>query len=473
MDILTKIITYITSFIIALSPTTKYVEGVVGQPRSFLPHQTVTQDDKTVSSLIYRGMFKYDIYGTLIPDLAENWTVSDEGMVYTIKLKDNQYWTDGTKITSDDILYTSFKVSFLSDVATDKVDELTVRYVLPNKFSPFLSLLTVGIMKNGSEENYNHLRPVTNGMYRILEIKKNGPVISEIVLLSSNSKQNIQKIVFKYYSNESEVVTAAKLGEIDAFIGTENYQLSNFEAHNFPLQGVYYALFFNLRNEKLQDVGLRKSLRKALDLENISADIGIPVEGVISKSLFTDDSINFNEYDELYFSDIAIDDLEITIPDLPNHREVAKRVKDVWEGKFKINVEIKRIDPNKINENVLKTRNFEILLYGQEVGRDPDRYVYWHSTQKDHPSLNLSGFEHVRADRALEEGRNEIDDEARVVHYHEFQEVVHDQVPAVFLYHPYVKYYVSRYIEGMGQKYTFTRADRFLDISNWKILKTN
>ena len=54
----------------------------------------------------------------------------------------------------------------------------------------------------------------------------------------------------------------------------------------------------------------------------------------------------------------------------------------VWEDKLGINVAIKKGKPETFVEEVINARDFEILLYGQEVGRDPDRYVLWHSTQK-------------------------------------------------------------------------------------------
>ena len=125
-------------------------------------------------SLVYRCLFKYDIYGGTVPDLAETWQVSDDGLVYTIKLKDNQLWTNGKKINSDDLIYTSFKVTDLSGVATDKVDDMTVRYTLPNKYSPFLSLLTVGIMPQDSEENNDPLHPITSGDFRVAGNERSG-----------------------------------------------------------------------------------------------------------------------------------------------------------------------------------------------------------------------------------------------------------------------------------------------------------
>src|SRR3990167_5548418 len=98
MRLFNQILIFLYSFILAILPTSTYVEGVVGQPKSFLPHQAVTQADRTISNLIFRGLFKYDIYGSLIPDLADTWTVSDNGTVYTITLKDKQYWSDSQKI---------------------------------------------------------------------------------------------------------------------------------------------------------------------------------------------------------------------------------------------------------------------------------------------------------------------------------------------------------------------------------------
>ena len=81
MYFLQKLVISIISFFIAILPTTKYTEGVVGQPSSFLPSQAITQTDKTISALIYRGLFKYDIYGVLQPDLADTWQISEDGLL--------------------------------------------------------------------------------------------------------------------------------------------------------------------------------------------------------------------------------------------------------------------------------------------------------------------------------------------------------------------------------------------------------
>ncbi len=473
MNFLTHIIFVINTFWLGISPTVNdYTEGVVGQPNSFLPSQTVNKIDNTISRMIYRGLFEYDIYGTLIPDLAETWSISEDGLVYTIKLKDKQYWSNGKQINADDLIYTSYKVSNLAGVATDRVDDLTVRYTLPNKYSPFLNLLTVGVMPDESEEKMDQLNPISSGPFKVARVERSGPVIKQIVLVHEKPELDIRRLSFRCYANENEILTAAKLGEIDGFVSDQEYSIDNFEKFNLPLQGVYYALFFNLRDEKYQDVKLRDNLLAALDIDQLIYEKGIRVQGPISRSSFTDKSIDFDGSADISadYKDLT---LRITVPDIKAHKKMAENIAHIWEDKFGLEVKTIEIASDKIVDEAINPRNFEILFYGQEVDRDPDRYINWHSTQKDAPGLNLSGFEQVRADRALEEGRNEPDQAKRVTHYNEFQKVVVETTPAIFLYHPFSKHYISKYIEGVGDKYTFTTGDRFLDFINWKHVKTN
>ncbi|MCA9308735.1 ABC transporter substrate-binding protein, partial [candidate division WWE3 bacterium] len=414
-------------------------------------------------------LFKYDIFGSLVPDLAESWEIQEDGLVYQIKIKEGITWSDGTPITTDDLIYTAFKIPDLQVVITDKVDSRTIRYTLPNKYSPFLSLLTNPVMKNNTEENDDPLMPISSGEYKIVNISKDGPITKSVTLATEKNEQ-IKKLTFRYYSNDDELLTGAKLGEIDGFILNDQIKLQNFELYRFPTQGVYYSLIFNLRNENVENAEFRKKMQQVLDIEDLIAPYGILAQGPISRNLYTDGAINFNPYDKDILEDIPINPVTITVPNITQHKQLAERIKDAWEDKLGLVVEIQKVDPERIQDTIIVNRDFEILLYGQETGRDPDRYAYWHSTQKDYPGLNLSGFEQVRADRSLEEGRNVIESTTRRVHYGEFQNAIMENTPAIFLYHPYQNYYVTKRISGIGDKYTFNLADRFLDFENWRFL---
>lgn len=450
-------------------PTKTFVEGVVGQPSSFLPSKVSTETDKSVSRLLYRGLFKYDNFGTLIPDLAETWTTSDEGLVYTISIKDNQYWSDGSEINANDLLYTAFKSPNLSGVATDKIDDLTVRYTLPNKFSPFLSLLTLGVMKNGSEENYKGFYTPSSGPFKVASVKQKGDLIKRVILVNP-SALNIKQIAFRFYPNNNDLITAYKLGEIHAFLLSDNAEYKkdkNLTLYQYPVQSVYYALFFNLRNEANKDVQKRGDMEKTLNVDEVISSYGIPVEGPVSRNDYTTEKYKVSTYDKLAAFDFSANPIAIDVASTPSLIEIAQKIQTAWEDKLNTNVTVRKHPSDKIRQDIIEPRLFDILLFGQEVGRDPDRYVNWHSTQSNAPGINLSGFNNVRADRALEEGRNELDPDARRKHYDEFQKVISEQTPAIFLHHPYINYYVSDKIKGMGDKYTFTSSDRFLDFNNW------
>ncbi len=472
MNLLRSIALYIFSFVLSVLPMEKYVEGVTGQPESFLPSQAISQIDKTVSKLIYRSLFKYDIYGVLVQDLAESWELSEDGLTYTIKLKEGQKWSNGKDITSDDLIYTAFKVSDLRDIATDKVDSRTVRYTLPNRFSPFLSMLTVGVMPMDAEEKQNPLKPVSSANFRVARIKKEGPVIREIILYNSDETADIRKLYLRFYSNEDELVTAAKLGEINAFMHSEELELPRFENHKFPLQGVYYALFFNLRNEQLSDLEFRQKLVQVLPVRTLTSNCGIPVEGPISRSIYTDKSVNFYLYDEDFIPEYVGKTLNFIIPDTRKHKAMANEIEEYWENNLGLNVIVTAKDLEEIR-GIIDDRDFEVLLYGQQIGRDPDRYVNWHSTQQDLPGLNISGFSQVKADRALEEGRAVVSQQERQTHYSVFQETLMENIPVIFLYHPFVNFYVANNISEVGEKYTFNVWDRFIDFSNWKKVSLN
>ncbi|MBU0649775.1 hypothetical protein KKG63_01070, partial [Patescibacteria group bacterium] len=194
---------------------------------------------------------------------------------------------------------------------------------------------------------------------------------------------------------------------------------------------------------------------------------GIPVEGPISRSIYTNELYKTASYDSKVVADLSDQALDLEVVNTPALVEIAKMVKQEWEAKTGAEVSIYKHSQEDIRQKVIETRDFDILLYGQEVARDPDRYVNWHSTQANAPGLNLTGFENVRADRALEEGRKALEQEDRQRHYDEFQRIIDEQTPAIFLHHPFMNYYVSNRVKGIGTKYTFTMRDRFLDFNNW------
>ncbi|MFL5711349.1 MAG: ABC transporter substrate-binding protein, partial [Chloroflexota bacterium] len=83
-----------------------YREGVLGHPMSVSPLTAKTQADRDLVALVFSGLVRNGPDGTLVPDLAEHWTVDPTGTMWTFQLRDDAYWHDGEPVTSDDVAYT-------------------------------------------------------------------------------------------------------------------------------------------------------------------------------------------------------------------------------------------------------------------------------------------------------------------------------------------------------------------------------
>lgn len=162
------------------------------------------------------------------------------------------------------------------------------------------------------------------------------------------------------------------------------------------------------------------------------------------------------------------DILELTLTTVngPENQKAAEVLKEFWQNVgIKINIDL--VDPAKISREVIKTRNFDILLYGEIIGADPDPFPFWHSSQSEDPGLNLSQFQNKEADRLLVEARLSADTQLRESNYQKFQEILNKELPAIFLYSPSYTYALDRRVRGFDIKKILIPADRFNNLSEW------
>ena len=133
----------------------------------------------------------------------------------------------------------------------------------------------------------------------------------------------------------------------------------------------------------------------------------------------------------------------------------------------KINLET--INLRMIQEDYIRPRNYQALLFGEVLEADPDPFAFWHSSQKRDPGLNLSLYDNKKVDKLLEEARQILDPETREKKYKEFQELLINDLPAVFLYSPAYLYPVDTKIKGISFKNLSLPSQRFSQIENWHI----
>jgi ABC-type transport system substrate-binding protein len=147
-------------------------------------------------------------------------------------------------------------------------------------------------------------------------------------------------------------------------------------------------------------------------------------------------------------------------------QETAQLLKEQWED-IGVTVELLTYSTAELERDVIKSRNYQTLLFGEILGTIPDPFPFWHSSQIHDPGLNLSAYESDEADRLLEKARKETDDEKRAHMYAELQDVILEAFPALFLYDMNYTYIVSNDVRGIEAKVIADPSKRFSGIENW------
>jgi ABC-type transport system substrate-binding protein len=149
--------------------------------------------------------------------------------------------------------------------------------------------------------------------------------------------------------------------------------------------------------------------------------------------------------------------------------KTANLLKKQWEllG-FEIKIEV--IEEKSIFlEEIIRLRDYEMVLFGNALGSSLDPFPFWHSSQVKDPGLNLAEYENKKADSLLELARQTLDEKERKEALEKFQNILIEDAPAVFLYSPDYLYLISKEIKGFSNQVIIDPSKRFSNIEDWYI----
>ncbi len=193
----------------------------------------------------------------------------------------------------------------------------------------------------------------------------------------------------------------------------------------------------------------------------ITADITREMEEIVRASMRPDQTFYRNKKGEVL-------SLTITTVDTPEYQNAAESLALMWRA-IGVQTGVQVVQGRQISRDVLKGRKYEILLYGEIIGDDPDPYPFWHSSQTEYPGLNLAMYSDRQADKLLEDARLATDPAAREKIYHEFQDTLSKAMPAIFLYAPSYEYLIDKEVKGVDIGNAYSPADRFNSLNKWYI----
>ncbi len=501
-------------------------EGVIGFPRYINPVLAVTDSDKDISALVYAGLLRETPQGDLVPDLAESYTLSPDGKTYTFILKPSLVFADGTPLTADDVVYTiqqiqnpavkSPKFANWNGVTAAKVDDRTVTFTLPQPYSPFLENVTVGILpkriwQNTTADSFAltslNINPTGEGPYKISNIQKDSSGIPSSYELKANSryiggKPLIDTISFNFYSTEKDLETGYQNGDIDSMnsispSAAKNLELKGSKVYTAALPRVFGAFFNQIDNPVLSDSDVRQALDMSVDRDYIVNTVlqgyGTVLTGPVPERFIgKTPTATSTSYEDLVGEANTLLDkagwvkntdgirekisktgtttlaFAISTSDSDELKNVADILKSEWR-KIGVAVDIKVFEGGNLNQNVIRPRKYDALLFGQIVNRDLDLYAFWHSSQKTDPGLNIALYANPKADKLLETLRTESSKDDRIATYGQFQDILKKDIPAVFLYSPDFIYVASPEVKNIVTDTLSAPSERFNGVSSWYI----
>lgn len=500
-----------------------FTEGIIGSPRFINPILALSDADRDLISLIYSGLLKATPEGTLIEDLAESYTVSEDGLVYEFIIKESAIFHDGESVTSDDIIFTINKTldptlksaqrANWDGVLVEKIDERTVRFTLARPYAPFLQNTTLGILPEhiwsyiDSEQfpfGEANITPIGSGPYQVSRVKRDSSGIPLTYVLKSFKnyalkRPFIDKITLRFYKNETELISAFNKGAIDSINSVSPEAIAHINparVKKTPLPRIF-AVFFNQNTAQIfSNIEVRKALEVAVDKDRIIEEVfmgyGTAIDGPIpplsisrsldalsseeaprgveeAKDILARNGWNMDEELGIWVSE---DDeplqFSISTSNVPELKAVADILKETWE-EIGVKVDIKIFEAGNLNQNIIRPREYDALLFGEVIGRELDLFAFWHSSQRNDPGLNIALYANITADALLEKGRVLLDTDLRDQIYLEFEEEVKKDIPAIFLYSPDFIYIPPEHVRGISLGSVTTSGDRFLNVYKWYI----
>lgn len=495
-----------------------YSEGVTGKAENFNPIFAGSAAETTVTRLVFGSLLKYDALNKLTGDLAVSYASDEAGQVYTIKLREDARWHDGTPVQSNDVLYT---VRMIQDPATrsplasswrgvkaEALDKVTVRFTLPSPFPPFPHTLTLGILPEHvlgktppfqlRTANFNLQPDVGSGPF-VFKEARTFQDRQEVKLVRNpdyyGGEIKPERFNVEAYENYDNLVAAFRNHEMSAVGGLRPNDLTKLKNQqgvqrvNAPLQHATFA-FFKTSQPVLQDVHVRQALSIATNkkeltghLDNWFTPINLPLlkgqlgyNGALDKPDYNLAKANALLDQAGWVKDAATGmrknkenrplELNLVASSSNEYPQVAAELQRQWQ-KLGITVRTTLVKPSEFQQNVIIPHNYDILLYELAVGQDPDEYAYWHSSQAAEKGLNLSEYRSPIVDESLEGGRTRADTALRAAKYNSFLQEWLKDVPAVALYQPSYGYAYRDSVSGFKARTLVDPVDRFYNITDW------
>lgn len=458
--------------------------GFLADAKRLLPLLASDSASGDISSLIFNGLTKYDKNIKVVPDLAESWEVSPDGLQIIFHLRKGVKWHDGVEFTAEDVLFT-YRTVIDPNIPTPyssnygpveevkALDRYTVKVSYKEPYAPALESWGMGIIpkhildgKDITDEYYSR-NPVGTGPYKLKEWITGQKIVLEAFDDYFEGRPNIERYIARIIPDTATMFLELKFGGID-YMGLTPPQFKlqahteffnkYFQKFRYPAFGYTY-LGYNLLDPKFSDKRVRQALTYSINKKDIIDGVllgyGTPCTGP-----FPPESWAYNPYvkDLEYNPQKAMElfmeagwkmgtrgllekngkPFIFTVLVNQGNEARLKTAQIIKENLKKVGVEMKIrvLEWQALLHEFIDKKRFEAVIMGWGLSRDPDAYDMWHSSKTKEGEFNFISYKNDEVDRLLIEGRRNFDIEKRKKIYHRIHEILVEDQPYTFLYVP-------------------------------------
>src|SRR5215212_5876903 len=446
-------------------PGTLYV-ALEDEPPELDPNLSSAYVDRQVMASLYDKLVDINQEGEIVPMLAKSYEISDNDLVYTFHLREGIKFHDGTEFNAEAVKYNldryqkedSFRSTEVEPIkSVEAVDEYTVRVTLSEPFAPFLAVLTdrAGIMASPKAIKENNGRiskdPVGTGPFKFVErVRGDHITVEKNPDYWREGLPKLDKIVYRGITDENVQYQNLQSGELDLIdsiplVEVKDLQESgDYRVSIEPGLG-YNGIWLNVTRPPFDNEKLRQAVYHLVDRQAIAKAALRNVGGTPANSPFSKQIWAYGKSDE-ESPERSVEEAKslleeagkpngfsftLKIDPSPTNQQIGQVIQSNLKPAG-IDVKLEQEEFGTLLDDSTNG-NFQALFLGWSGRIDPDLNIYDFTVTNG--DFNDSGYSNPEVDRLLNEARTTSDRDERKDLYDQVMEILHEDVPYVYLYH--------------------------------------
>lgn len=450
------------------------VVGIQQDVDSLDPHKATAAGTKEILFNVFEGLVKSDENGNLMNAVASDYTISEDGLVYTFTLRDNVKFHNGNVVTAEDVKYSLERVSGLLDgtvlisalstiQSVDIVDSKTVQVTVGSANTELIYSFTAAIIPSGSGEDAQ-ADPIGTGPFSFVSYKP-----QEGIVLAKNSDYwqaglpYLDEVEFKIINSPDTALLDLQGGSIDIYPYLTDSQANELQGSFQVLAApsdVVQALFLNNAVEPLNNVKVRQAICYALDKDSINAFVAGGNATLVGSAMLPSLKDYYVELNDVYGTGANLEkakqlmteagypngfDLEITVPsNYAYHMQTAEVVVEQLKAAG-INATINPVEWNTWLEQCYQGRQYVSTICGITCDMTPGYLLNRFQTES---SKNFINFQSAEYDEVFLKAQASLDLKEKAGYYGELQQILVEEAGTAFIQVPPITIAMKKNLGG-------------------------